>query len=465
MRVTLTTRTWLALALLALVLVPVLTIIIIGLLLPRDLRFPSNAAVDDLTAHPSRWADRAWQVSERATLRHLGVDVVIRDSAGRTIYRSGMDPLAPATAYPGAAAPAGGVHTAIAEDGQLQVIVVRAGGQIRGTVEVFEQSPVLGAAYLLPAGGLLALVLVLVAIAVFTARAVQRPLAILSRAAHRVAVNDLAVTLPVSPVREIADVSAAFATMGAALSASLIRQAEIEQERRLFISAIVHDLRAPLFSLRGYLEGLEQGLAATPEKAAKYTAICRERADALARLIDDLFTYARLEYLEQPPVYAPFDLGELLRNTAETLHPQLQAKGIVLLWDGPAQPCHVSGDANLLARAVGNLLDNARRYTPEGGTIRVRWQSFGDHAEFTVADSGPGIKAEDVPHLFAPLYRGEGSRNRQTGGAGLGLTIARRILLAHDGDLSVANGPHGGAVFTGSLAWGTTPEPPIIPSV
>jgi signal transduction histidine kinase len=330
--------------------------------------------------------------------------------------------------------------------------VVHVGGQIRGTVDVSGPLPVLKASGLILAGGLLAFVLVLATIAVFTARAVQRPLAILSRAAHRVAINDLAVTLPASPVREISDVSTAFATMGAALSASLQRQADIEQERRLFISAIVHDLRAPLFSLRGYLQGLEQGLAATPEKSARYMTICRERADALARLVDDLFTYARLEYLEQQPVYAPLDLGELLRNTAETLHPQLQAKGIVLLWEGPAQPFPVSGDAHQLTRAVGNILDNARRYTPEGGTIRVRWRSLGDRAEFTVADSGPGINAEDVPHLFAPLFRGEGSRNRQTGGAGLGLTIARRILLAHDGDLSVANGPHRGAEFTGSIA-------------
>src|SRR5437764_1028888 len=114
MRVTLTTRTWLALALLAVVLVPVLTILAV-ILLAQNPALPRNAAVDDLAAHPSRWADRAWQVSERTTLRRLGVDVVIRDSAGRTIYRSGMDALAPATASRGAAAPAVGVHTELAE--------------------------------------------------------------------------------------------------------------------------------------------------------------------------------------------------------------------------------------------------------------------------------------------------------------------------------------------------------------
>ena len=105
----------------------------------------------------------------------------------------------------------------------------------------------------------------------------------------------------------------------------------------------------------------------------------------------------------------------------------------------------------MLTRVVENLLDNALRHTPVGGRIRVEWGREGATLHFTVADSGPGIAGHDLPHLFTPLYRGETSRNRQTGGAGLGLAIARRILRAHGGDLTVANGPVGGAVFTATL--------------
>src|SRR5205085_10557861 len=104
-----------------------------------------------------------------------------------------------------------------------------------------------------------------------------------------------------------------------------------------------------------------------------------------------------------------------------------------------------------LERAVGILLDTALRYTRAGGTITVAWRAAGGRVTFTVADTGPGIAPQDLPHLFEPLYRAETSRNRETGGAGLGLTIARRILRAHGGDLVAANGHAGGAEFTGWL--------------
>nr|MBA2362664.1 hypothetical protein [Chloroflexia bacterium] len=110
------------------------------------------------------------------------------------------------------------------------------------------------------------------------------------------------------------------------------------------------------------------------------------------------------------------------------------------------------GDAHLLTRAVENLLDNALRHTPAGGEIRLGWRREARRAVFSVADTGPGIAPKDVPHLFTALYRGESSRNRRTGGAGLGLTIAQRILTAHGGDLTAENQPTGGARFTGSIA-------------
>jgi signal transduction histidine kinase len=100
---------------------------------------------------------------------------------------------------------------------------------------------------------------------------------------------------------------------------------------------------------------------------------------------------------------------------------------------------------------VGNLLDNAVRHTPTGGRIHVCWRQEGASLVVAVEDTGPGIALHDLPHLFTPLYRGETSRNRATGGAGLGLTIARRIFQAHGGDLAAANGATGGAVFTATL--------------
>jgi signal transduction histidine kinase len=235
------------------------------------------------------------------------------------------------------------------------------------------------------------------------------------------------------------------------LKESIEQQAALEQERRLFIGAIAHDLRTPLFTLRAHLRGLQKGIAATPEKVAEYVDECSAQADALERLVADLFAFTRLEYLEQQPERAPLELGVLLRQTAEGVQPLAAARGLTLALEAPAEPCPLLGDGHLLARAVANLLDNALRHTPEGGQIRVRWSREDATLVFTVEDTGPGVAAHDLPHLFTPLYRGEGSRNRQTGGAGLGLTIARRILQAHGGDLMAANNPTGGAVFTGTL--------------
>jgi len=200
--------------------------------------------------------------------------------------------------------------------------------------------------------------------------------------------------------------------MGDALREALERQSELEQERRLFITAIAHDLRTPLFSLRGHLEGLERGLATTPEKRARYIAVCQEKADVLERLIADLFTYARMEYLEQAPRREPLEMGALLGRVVESLRSQAEAKGVTLQLDGPKETRMLHGDAKLLERVVENLLTNALRHTPAGGSVRVSWRAEPDRLLFSVSDTGTGIAPYDLPHLFAPLYRGETSRSR-----------------------------------------------------
>jgi len=289
-------------------------------------------------------------------------------------------------------------------------------------------------------------------------RYVLRPLAAMSNAAQQIANGNLEFDLPPSRVKEVANVTSAFHAMGDALRTSLTRQSELEQDRRFFISAIAHDLRTPLFALRGYLAGLAQGLATTPEKAAHYIAVCQEKADVLERLIADLFAYSRLEYLEQAPQRAPMDFCQLIGKATDDIRLAAEARHVSVSvdgpGDGPSAPCEVKADWTLLARALGNLLDNALRYTPDGGAIKVSWRKEGDRVKFAVLDSGPGIAPTDLPNLFTPLYRAETSRNRETGGAGLGLTIARRILQSHGGDLVAANRAEGGAEFTGSFQAG-----------
>jgi signal transduction histidine kinase len=418
----------------------------------------------------AQWRDPAWRRRADASFAALNVEVALYPTQpepsaapGQAIYatsgaRRFLDSGVQDTA--GASAQQAPAETQVDDGTQLTFhrLVIASPAQPANHLPV-------GAAFLWDTspfhGALLSFLWALVELSMFAltlaivlwliGQPVLRPLAAMSKAAEDIAGGDLNVALPSTPVREIAEVSGALEGMSGALRQSLDRQNALEEERRLFVGAIAHDLRTPLFILRGHLKGLERGVAATPEKIARYVAVSQAEADALERLIADLFAYTRLEYLEQTPERAPLELRELLDGAVEGAQRQAATKAITVTLDARADGSSLLGDRHLLARAVENLLDNALRHTPQGGRITVGLARQHAMLVFTVADTGSGIAAEDLPRLFTPLYRGEASRNRQTGGAGLGLAISRRILQAHGGDLTAANRAEGGAIFTGTL--------------
>jgi signal transduction histidine kinase len=431
---TLAIRYWLVAALAIFFVTSVAPFVYIGAVYCASARPPQGAVdlANRLSADVSRWNDPEWQKELTAKLPPDLSVVLLSPNGERELFHVGKTPLDPTDV---------GYTRVMVMDGKRQVGIANlynvspCGGEIYGNVAI-------------PAS-LLVQILVGFGIAWVLTRYVLRPLAALSQAARHIAKGNLDFQLPSSRVREVAEVATAFHAMGDDLRLSLTRQAELEQERRFFVSAIAHDLRTPLFALRGYLEGLEKGLATTPEKVAHYIAVCQEKADMLEHLIADLFAYSRLEYLEQSPHKEPLDFSKLVSKAIDDVRLQAETKNVSLSVDGA--PGEVQGDGLLLARALNNLLDNALRHTPSGGSIRITWIKTDGKLRFTVADTGPGIDSHDLPHLFKPLYRAEGSRNRETGGAGLGLAIARRILQVHGGDLSAANRAGGGAEFTGWL--------------
>ena len=434
-RRTLPIRRWLALALVISIVVPALVAAIAALAQYLPALNAHDQAPSILRTGAGHWTDPTWQAATRKQLVPYGIDFVLIER-GRTVYRTSADPLS---------------GTGPNYERLVQRLVI--GGTQRRTAYIYSGGggPGVPNWWSIPLAGGTALLLILGAVAWFLRRTLIRPLAATSNAARRIAAGDLTVELPASRVREVAQLNTAFLTMSEELRASLHRQATLEAERRLFVSAIAHDLRTPLFSLRGYLEGLQEGVATTPEKVARYVQVCREKADALERLIADLFAYTRVEYMEGTLQCAPLDLGILLRKAADGRQREADAIGVTLDVGGSLRACVVDGDEQLLGRAVENLLDNALRHTPPGGRIEVRWRPDRSRAEFMIADTGPGIAPRDLPHLFEPMYRADQSRSRDTGGTGLGLTIARRILQAHGGDLVAANRPTGGAVFSGSV--------------
>jgi signal transduction histidine kinase len=382
----------------------------------------------EVTAGVSRWKDTDWQADLRVKTDQSHVGVLLLDSSDHEIFRS----ISGSEKHP-----------------DRQVIVID-GSQLKGSVLLFVQKK---GSVLASLFAVIAAACAILFIGYQMGRVVVKPLEAMSAAARRIAGGDLDFALPGSTVAEVADVRAAFQTMGNGLQESLTRQSKLEEERRFFISAIAHDLRTPLFVMLGYLTRLKRGLADNPEKAMKYITICYQKAEHLERLVSDLFSYTKLEYAEQSIHQEQVEFNSLLSETLNDFRSFAQEKDVVILYESPQVRCMLQGDAHLLRRAVGNLIDNALRYTPQTGRIEIKCQMEKTRITFTVEDTGPGISDLDLPHIFEPFYRGDASRHPLNASIGLGLTITQRILRLHRGDLTVQNrSSSGGAIFTGWLS-------------
>jgi len=371
-----------------------------------------------------KWADPDWQNQLHAALRQAKMDVLIQSAGDREIYRSNPERSGTTLSTE---------RFSVIKDGQLL-------GRVTLYLPQSNQVQVMAA--------FIGLLLAIFIVGMTMRRFVLTPLEKMSLAARQIATGDWDVRLPASRVTEIAEVRDGFDVMVKGLERSYRNQAKLEEERRFVITAVAHDLRTPLFALRGYLDGLEQGIAQSPEKMARYVAVCKEKSAQLDRLVEDLFTFTKMEYVETELNDKKVDFSQILQNSIDSLRPLAMQKGISLSLQ-TADACIINGDMHLLERAMNNLLDNAVRHTPAGGAIVADCYRHADKLTFTVRDTGSGFSSEELERVFEPLYRGEASRNRATGGSGLGLTISQRIIRQHGGDLSASNHPEGGALLAG----------------
>jgi signal transduction histidine kinase len=292
--------------------------------------------------------------------------------------------------------------------------------------------------------GIVALAAALVAVVVLLRRWVLRPLARLAADAERVAGGELDVEPLPTRAREVAQVGDALQGMAGGLREALSTSAAAERERRFMVTAIAHDLRTPLFTLRGSLEALEHGIG-----DERYLDRAQAKAAHLDRMVDDLFTFSRLEYARDTIGFADLDLGALARRAAADLEPLAGAHHCALEVQCEEGDLRVSGDADALLRVLTNLLDNAIRHG--GSRVALATERVNGEVRVDIADDGPGFAPEDLPQLFQPLFRSDRARASATGGSGLGLAIARRLARAHGGDVSAGNAPDGGARTTLTL--------------
>ena len=316
-------------------------------------------------------------------------------------------------------------------------------GGVAGLLWVPRESPATRWAITLGAG-LAALGAALVVIVVLLRRWVLQPLARLAADAERIAGGELDVEPLPTRAREVAQVGDALHGMARGLSDALRTSTAAEHERRFMVTAIAHDLRTPLFTLRGSLEALERGVG-----DARYLDRAQAKAAHLDRLVSDLFTFSRLEYARDAIAFEEVDVGALARRAAEDAEPMAAARGCVLQVRGLESGLAVRGDADALLRVLTNLLDNAIRHGR--GRVFLGAQRENGAVRLEIVDDGPGFAPDDLDHVFEPLFRSDRARAPATGGTGLGLAIARRLARAHGGDIEAANDPAGGARATLTL--------------
>ena len=271
---------------------------------------------------------------------------------------------------------------------------------------------------------------------------------LLQGAAEELAQGDLQTRVPVQGRDEVAALAKAFNQMAEQLQAADQKQRELESLRRDLIAWVSHDLQTPLTSMRAILEALSDGVVEDPETVKRYLYTAQRDVRSLSALIDDLFQMAQLDTGGFPLHRARASLSDLISDTLESFT-ELAKQGEILLEgnvDSDVDPVYM--DTQAIGRVLNNLISNALRHTPPGGRVSLWGQRAGQSVEIKVSDTGEGIRAADLSHIFERFYRGEKSRNRGTGGAGLGLAIARGIVQAHGGDIRVESEIGKGTQFT-----------------
>jgi len=276
----------------------------------------------------------------------------------------------------------------------------------------------------------------------FQARRIVAPVRALARAAQRVSDGDLSQRLPVKSQDELGEMATAFNAMAA----------QLEQQhvlRRRAMADVAHELRTPLSVLQIDLESIEDGLT---EPTPDVIAGLREEVGLLNRLVDDLRMLSLAEAGELQMDVRPLDVAELARSAVERVRSTAREKGITLSVQLPDHVPPVVGDRQRLAQVLLNLLSNALRHTPPGGRITVTARQIGEgEVQVAVRDTGEGIPEPELAHVFERFYRTDRVRSRDTGGSGLGLTIARSLIEAHGGRIWAESAEGEGSTFAFAL--------------
>ena len=294
-----------------------------------------------------------------------------------------------------------------------------------------------------------------VGMAIFVAFALSEPttrsIRDLMQGARHMSAGRLDAQVPVDTNDEVGELALAFNTMSDRLRSSFGRERELEQARRELISAVSHDLRTPLASIRVMLESINDGVVADPDTVGRYIRTSLTEVENLGQLVNDLFELSQIDAGVLELHMEAASLQDLISDTLESMSAQAAVHNLSLKGSLDGEITPVVMDTRRVQRVLYNLVQNSIRHTPPDGTIQIRARDVGVEVQVEVVDTGEGIQEEDLPRLFEWSYRADRSRSRGSGGAGLGLSIARGIVEAHGGRIWVDSVLGQGATFSFTL--------------
>lgn len=283
--------------------------------------------------------------------------------------------------------------------------------------------------------GVMILIFVCAALTLWVYRSVLRPLSKLQEATRKIRDGNLDFTLEVEEDDEIGELCQDFEEMRIRLKENAEEKIQYDIENKELISNISHDLKTPITAIKGYVEGIMDGVASSPEKLDKYIRTIYNKANDMDRLIDELTFYSKIDTNKIPYEFNKINVNSYFGDCVEEVGLDMDSRNIELgYFNYVSDDVVVIADAEQMKRVINNIISNSVKYMDKPkGIINIRIKNVGDFIQIEIEDNGRGIAAKDLPCIFDRFYRTDSSRNSSQGGSGIGLSIVRKIVEDHGG--------------------------------
>jgi len=275
----------------------------------------------------------------------------------------------------------------------------------------------------------------------------------MTRTVKKFEAGDYSQRIDIKSEDEIGQLANAFNQMADTIVANMEELKRIDKQRRELVANVSHDLRSPLASIQGYLETiLMKDATLSADERKKFLNTIYDSSISLSQLVAELFELSKYDAKQIQPHPEPFSITELTQDVFMKFKPQAESRNINFYMNFPKDLPMVIGDIGMIERALSNLIENALRYTPEKGTVKIELSRKGDKISIIVQDTGYGIPEDELPRVFERFYRVEKSREKASGGTGLGLAIASKIVELHNDNIAVESEVNKGTSFSFSLS-------------